>query len=241
MALSSLSYVLIFGSAFLVGFSKTSAGGVGMLILILMTAAVPAKTSLGIQLPMMFFADIMAIIIYRRNCDWAVLVKIFPITACGIVLGYLIIDRISQEVFLPTLGFIIIFLLVAEYLSERRAAPIGYVSTIFIGFLAGVSAMMANAAGALISPYLLGMKLPKQGIVGTRSWYFMFVNALKVPLALNLGLVSSETLAINAIYLPVVIFGAYIGWKSTNLISLRLFKWWIRVVSLFAAAKFIFF
>jgi uncharacterized membrane protein YfcA len=243
MEVSLSTGALVFGSAFLVGFSKTSAGGVGLLIIVLITAAFPGKESLGVLIPMLFFADIVAVITYRRHCKWGVIVKIFPITALGVVLGSLLVDYVPPALFLPTLGFIIVGLLALDLLIETRTLNMcsAKVFVIFTGLFVGVSSMMANAAGPLLSIYLLHLRLPKESFVGTRSWFFLLVNALKFPIAMRLGLINTETLKLDLLFFPVIIIGAIVGWFATRKISFAGFKWWIRGVSMIAGMKFIFF
>jgi uncharacterized membrane protein YfcA len=70
-------------AALLVGFTKTSVGGVGILAVLLMALAIPGKASPGVLLPMLIVADIFAVIYYRRHCNWGILLKLFPMTAVG--------------------------------------------------------------------------------------------------------------------------------------------------------------
>jgi uncharacterized protein len=64
VTLVSMLYIAI--SAFLVGFSKTSVGGLGILVVPLIAIAVPGPESTGLLLPMLVMADIIAVIAYHR-------------------------------------------------------------------------------------------------------------------------------------------------------------------------------
>ena len=68
MDLGAFSYIYIGLAAFLVGFTKTSVGGVGILAVLLMALALPGKASPGLLLPMLIAADIMAVLYFRRYC-----------------------------------------------------------------------------------------------------------------------------------------------------------------------------
>jgi len=57
--ISTLQYFYIGLAAFLVGFTKTSVGGVGILAVLLMAMAIPGKASPGVLLPMLIAADII--------------------------------------------------------------------------------------------------------------------------------------------------------------------------------------
>jgi len=86
MDISTIQYFYIGLAAFIVGFTKTSVGGVGILAVLLMALAVPGKASPGVLLPMLIAADIMAVIYYRRWCQWRLLAGLLPPTFIGVVL-----------------------------------------------------------------------------------------------------------------------------------------------------------
>jgi len=227
-------------AALLVGFTKTSVGGVGILAVLLMALAIPGKASPGVLLPMLIVADIFAVIYYRRHCNWGILLKLLPYAAVGIVIGYLAVDRISAEVFEKFIGATILFMLIFEILvPARRDAPA--VLTAFVGIFAGIATMMANAAGPIFGVYLLQMGLPKNEFVGTRSWYFLILNIFKIPFSANLGLITVETLKLDLMFVPVLFVGAYLGYKVLGMLNMAAFKWLIRAAVLLSATKLLLF
>ncbi len=236
MDLSTLSYVYIFLAALLVGFTKTSVGGVGILAVLLMALAIPGKASPGVLLPMLIVADIFAVIYYRRHCNWGILLKLFPMTALGVVIGYFAVDLVPVAAFEKLIGATILFMLGFEILvPKRRDAPAAL--TAFVGVFAGISTMVANAAGPIFGIYLLQMGLPKKEFVGTRSWFFLLVNIFKIPFSANLGLITVETLKLNLLFVPVLFLGAYLGYKVLGMLNMAAFKWLIRAAVLVSAAK----
>jgi len=238
--LSTISYVYIFLAALLVGFSKTSVGGVGILAVLLMALAIPGKASPGVLLPMLIVADIVAVIYYRRHCNWSILLKLLPMTAVGVFIGYLLVDRIPVEVFENVIGATILFMLGFEILApKRRDAPAAL--TAIVGIFAGISTMVANAAGPIFGVYLLQMGLPKNEFVGTRSWFFLVVNVFKIPFSANLGLVTVETLKLDLMFVPALIIGAYLGYKFLGMLNMTAFKWIIRSAVLVSATKLLLF
>lgn len=242
-ALSSLDYTYIFLAALLVGFSKTSVGGVGILAVLLMALAIPGKGSPGVLLPMLIVADIFAVIYYRRDCQWSILVKILPMTAVGIFVGYLVVDIIPHEVFEKVIGVIILAMLGMGLVFERykKGFATSGLWTYLVGVIAGIVTMIANAAGPVFGVFLLQMGLTKAGFVGTRSWYFLLLNIFKVPFSANLGLISAESLKLNLLFVPVIFLGALLGFKFLKMINLEAFKWLIRVTALIAAFRLILF
>lgn len=230
-------------TAFLVGFSKTSVGGVGILAVLLMAMAFPGKASPGVLLPMLIVADIFAVIYYRQHCNWSILVKILPMTAVGIFIGYLIVDLIPFDVFEKVIGFIILAMVVMGLVLEKhKQSFVGNgLWTYLVGVIAGIVTMIANAAGPVFGVFLLQMGLTKASFVGTRSWYFLLLNIFKVPFSANLGLITADTLALNLMFIPVIFIGAWLGVIFLKMINLTAFTWLIRITALIAAVRLILF
>ncbi len=237
----TLFYLLL--SAFIVGFTKTSVGGIGILAVLLMALAFPGKASPGILLPMLIVADIFAVLYFRRSCQWQVIAKIFPLTAFGVLIGYYAVDIIPQNYFAQGLGFLILAMLGLSLYLEKHGADLSN-NTAFIGFTgiaAGIATMMGNAAGPIFGIYLLQMGLPKKEFVGTRAWFFLLINIFKIPFSVNLGLITFETLKLDAMVIPIIMVGAFCGYGFLKMINLDVFKWLIRLAVVFAAVRLIFF
>ncbi len=241
MDISTLHYFYIGLAAFLVGFTKTSVGGVGILAVLLMALAIPGKASPGVLLPMLIAADIMAVVYYRRSCQWGILLKLVPLTLAGLALGYAILRFAPDTNFERIIGWTILVMLVLDLaMNERiRAHMRGRVMTGITGVLAGAASMVANAAGPIFGIYLLQMGLTKSEFIGTRSWFFLLLNIAKVPLSAQLGLITIPSLTLNVMYLPVILIGAISGYKILKYINIDLFKWLIRIAALVAALRLI--
>lgn len=242
MELIPLQYLYIGLAAFLVGFTKTSVGGVGILAVLLMALAIPGKASPGVLLPMLIAADIMAVLYYRRECQWGILLKLLPFTLVGIIIGYAFL-RVAPDVnFEKIIGWIILTMLGMDLFltSNMKNRMQGPILTGIVGAFAGASSMIANAAGPVFGVYLLQLNLKKSEFVGTRSWFFLVINIIKVPLAVNLDLVTPETLTLNVMYLPVILLGAVLGYKFLTYINIRVFGILIRIAVLAAAMRLIF-
>ena len=243
MDLGSQQLLYIGLAALIVGFTKTSVGGVGILAVLLMALAIPGKASPGVLLPMLIAADIMAVLYYRRDCQWHILLKLLPLTAVGLGIGYIILHLAPDVNFEKIIGWTILAMLTLDLaLSETAKRHMrGRVMTGITGAAAGAASMVANAAGPIFGIYLLQMGLKKSEFVGTRSWFFLVINIVKVPLAMNLGLITFETLTLNLYYLPIILIGAILGYKLLSYINIQLFKTLIRVAVLAAAARLILF
>ena len=109
-----------------------------------------------------------------------------------------------------------------------------------LGFMAGVTTMMANAAGPIMVIYLLAMRLPKLEFVGTGAWFFFFVNWLKVPFSTNLELMTVESVKLNFMVLPFIAAGAVIGIFFLKRIPQKSFTAIMQILAAAAAIKLLF-
>ncbi len=245
LAITTMGFAYIFFAAFITGFSKTSVGGMGILAVLLMALAIPGKGSPGVLLPMLIMADVFAVLYYRRDADWKILFKILPITAIGIIIGFFVVDFIPQVLFEKVLGTIIMTMLALSIILEKKQSqiskPNNIIFTVFVGIAAGISTMIANAAGPIFGVYFLQLGLPKKEFVGTRSWLFLILNIFKIPFSAGLGLISIESLKIDFMFLPAILLGAFVGYKVLKLINLEVFKWLIRTAVVIAAVRLLFF
>jgi hypothetical protein len=204
----------ICGAAFLTGFSKSGMPGMGILIPTLAAMAMPARASTGFILPVLIEGDCVAVGYWRRKAAWPSLLRVLPWTALGIVAGYFLMGIISDAVFKPLLGAMILAIVGLDLI--RRAAKVelraeSRIVAAVIGILAGAFTMLANAAGPVMTIYLLSMRLSKDEFVGTGAWFYFIINLFKLPFSIALGLVTWSTLLINLELLPLVLVGSLVG------------------------------
>ena len=94
----------------------------------------------------------------------------------------------------------------------------------FLGLLGGVATMLANAAGPVAQLYLLAMALPKYAFIGTSAWLFLIVNVSKVPLMIDLEIITFESMSVSWwMFIPAVI-GAAIAPLVVRRINQKLFE-----------------
>ena len=170
-----------------------------------------------------------------------ILIKLIPLTLVGLLVGYAFLWVAPDVNFEKIIGWIILVMLALDLFltSEMKNRLQGHILTGIVGVLAGASSMIANAAGPVFGVYLLQMNLKKSEFVGTRSWFFLTINLVKIPLAVSLGLVTGETLTLNLMYLPVILIGGFLGYKFLNYINIQIFGILIRLAVLAAAAQLI--
>lgn len=236
-------WILLGLAAFFVGISKTGLPGVGILVVPLAANFLPARQSVGIVLPMLLMADLFGAVWYRRDAQWSHLLRLLPSTFAGIGAGWLVLRNIENELLAPLIGLIVLVMLsVKAWLmmqkEERVSLSIetsrGRLFAFFIGFFAGLTTTMANAAGPVMILYLLAMRLPKNHFVGTAAWFFFTVNSIKFPLYFSIGLINAASLRLDLLMFPIVALGAVTGILILPRIPQKLFN--IVALALAAAA-----
>lgn len=226
----------------MIGVAKTGIPGIGILAVSLMAAILPARMSTGFVLPMLIIADLFAVIYYRRKAVWSHLVRLVPWAATGIVIGWLIMERITDAQLQPIIGAIVLTLLIVNAWRRHRrdadeAIPHQWWFAAGIGLLAGITTMMANAAGPIMIIYLVAMRLPKTAFIGTSAWYFFMLNWFKVPFSANLDLITRESLIVNLMVMPAIAIGAVIGIVVLHRIPQRWFTITVEILAAIAAVK----
>ena len=109
-----------------------------------------------------------------------------------------------------------------------------------LGFVAGITTMMANAAGPVMIIYLLAMKLDKMKFVGTAAWFFFVVNWLKVPFSRSLEMMTAESIKLDLTMLPFIALGALAGIYLLKRIPEKTFKGVVQILAAAAALKLLF-
>ena len=225
--------------AVLIGIAKTGLPGAGILAVPLAAMAVPARESVGLVLPMLMFADLFAVGWYRHHAQWRHLVRLLPWTAAGLAIGFGLLSTLSNTSLKPVIGGIVLVMLTLRFrsLSGKTPADDAAHSPAFapvMGLTAGATTMLANAAGPVMTLYLLAMRLPKHHFIGTSAWFFFAVNWIKVPFYTHEKLITAASLQTNLILLPVVAVGAILGIFLLKRIPQKLFN---TIALLLAAAS----
>ncbi len=225
---STLGWVILGLAAFIIGLSKTGLPGIGILGIPLVAMVIPAKESTGLILPMLIVGDIFAVAFYRRHAVWSHLVKLLPCAAAGIVIGWALLGKVTSPQLSPIIGVIILVMLGLNFWRDRAAGdtvnvPTAWWFPVGMGLLAGVTTMMANAAGPIMVIYLLAMRLPKHEFIGTGAWYFLILNTFKVPFSASYNLVNADSLQMNLVLVPLIVIGALIGVRTAKHMPQKLF------------------
>ena len=165
----------------------------------------PPRESTGIILPMLLCGDVFAVTFFARHSVWPEVIRVLPPAIAGVIIGYFLFRTLPATIFGPLIGWIILALLILQiwYRSfsnsnsrKNRGDPetvtrqafltlpnaVQRTITYSLGGLAGITTMLANASGPVMTVYLLAAGLSKYEFVGTSAWIFFLASSSLVAL-----------------------------------------------------------
>ncbi|MDR2430044.1 MAG: sulfite exporter TauE/SafE family protein [Puniceicoccales bacterium] len=237
-------WAMLLAAALLVGVSKTGIAGLGILFVALFASVfADVRQATGVVLPLLIAGDTIAVLLYHRHMRWRWFRRLFPWAALGVIGGFCAMSHISATQARALTGAIVLALTLL-HLARRSRAPAATPEpprwlAPAIGTLAGFTTLVANAAGPLTTVFFLAARLPKLEFVGTGAIFFMILNWFKVPFMAQLGLITRESLQLNALLLPAVLLGAFAGRLLLARINQRLFETLALTLGLLAGIKLI--
>jgi len=233
--LTNFEWLLAFLGAILLGIGKAGLKGIGIVIVTIMAIVFGGKQSTGVLIPMMVVADVFAVIYYHRHTQWKFLIKLLPSMVIGVLLGVWLGNDISDILFKQLMAVLILGIVVVMIYMDRKKTneiPSSKIFSNSIGLLSGFTSMIGNLAGSFSTIYFLAMRLPKNEFIGTAAWLFFIINVFKLPFHIFVWkTVSSESLIINLILVPGIIFGFYVGIKLVKLINNEIYRKFILLVT----------
>ena len=211
-AFSTGQWVVVLLSALCVGVNKSGLPGLSLLYVATFAWLFPGQASTGVVLPMLVVGDVGAVLLYRRQAEWGPIRRTLPVALAGVVLGWALMKARPHADFRRVIGGVVLVLVLVQWARYWRP---GWLSGLphsrpfawAVGWVAGVTTMLANAAGPIMGIFFLLLDLGKQGFVGTMSWFFLILNVCKLPFSWDLGLIRLDTLALNALMVPLILAG----------------------------------
>ncbi|HEY5706807.1 MAG TPA: sulfite exporter TauE/SafE family protein [Terrimicrobiaceae bacterium] len=242
--LTPVEWTLSALAALAIGMAKAGFGGLGMLAILAMARVLPPRESTGAILPMLILADVFAVHTYRKHANGRLVLRILPPALAGIVCGWLLMPHIPAQEFGKLIGWLtvalVVLVLFQKFASQLTNLAVEHPGIAWpFGWLAGSTTMLANAAGPVMTIYLLACRLPKFEFVGTAAWFFFAVNLFKVPFSASLGLINGASLTLNLSLAPAVIAGVFAGRWLLGKINQAVFEWLMIVFSLLGGLRLI--
>jgi len=217
--------------ALLIGIAKTGAPGAAMLTVPLMVLTVgDARLAAAWTAPILITGDVFAVAYWRRHAEARALLSLVPWVAAGMVVGAAALS-LSEPVLRRILGVIVLAMLAMNLWRRWRPGTGVGGHPSFYGIAAGFATTVANAAGPVMSMYLLMKNLPKEQFVATGAWFFLVVNIAKLPIYWSHHFFSRSSLQFDAAMIPAVACGALGGLWLVRRIPQRFFDGLILVMT----------
>jgi uncharacterized membrane protein YfcA len=242
---SSNMLVLALVGALFIGMAKAGLSGCGLVSVLLFAEAFGAKASTGIVLPLLIAADLMGFYLLHGGGKWRQIIPLVPPAIMGVVLGWLLLDKLDNHLARHVIGWLILGLLMLKLLLDWKRDQLQSlhrhaVFTWFLGIAAGIATMLANAAGPVMAVYLLAQRFQKSEYLGVFTRFFLFINLFKVPFSAHIGLINGPSLLTNLLLIPAVVSGVWIGWQLVKVMSQKVFEWAMFCFALIAAVRLVF-
>lgn len=229
MSLSWAEFSGFFISAFTVGLSKTSFGtGVGLVLTPILSIYLPPRFVLGILAPMMIIGDLAVAYFLWKKWDLKFFFVMFPTMALGVVLGAVLVSRLSNYQARIAIGILVLIFAGYQLLTMLRQGELIYVPPrkglgSVVGFFAGFSSSAAHSGGAITVPYFLASGLSKEGVVATNFALFAVCNWVKLGSYVSVGMVDWEIIRWTLFMLPVAVLGGFVGRWMNRAVSREMF------------------
>jgi uncharacterized protein len=239
--LSLADWLLAIVAGLGVGISKSGFAGVSLVHVLVMAHIFGDKLSTGVVLPMLVMGDIGAVIAFKRHAVWRHVGRTLPIACIGVIIGtWLMASVVPESAYKPFIGWTVLILVGMQvwrmlHPGAFENVPHAWPFAAAMGLLAGITTMMANAAGPVMAMYFLAVGLPKYQFTGTSAWFFLLINLFKIPFSAGLGLIHADTLLFNFALLPAIVFGLFFGRWLLGRVSQRLFDGLILAFAAFVA------
>jgi uncharacterized membrane protein YfcA len=198
------------------GLLKAGFSGLTVVLIPVLAVIFGARQSTGINLPLFCLGDVIAVLYYHRHAEWKYILKLLPWTLGGFAVAILVERIVPVQAFKYVMGGCIIAGLIVMVWNDLRGndkpPPSAWWFSALFGIAGGFATTIGNLAGALMSVFLLSMRLPKNSFVGTTAWYFLIVNFHKLPIQVILWKnITAQTLLFDLTLVPVILAGMALG------------------------------
>lgn len=191
-------------------------GGAGFVSAPLLALAMPPAQAVGLLLPLLMLMDLVSLPPYWRKWDVRHSALLMVGGTFGTLLGWWVFGSISPDgvrlfIGLTAVGFV---LFQAARSSGWLAPPTtdpGTPKGLLWGTITGFTSFISHAGGPPASMYLLGMGMSKTTYQASMVLVFWWVNLIKVPAYLQIGMLNRTQLTPILVLAPVAVAGVFLG------------------------------
>lgn len=248
MELDALGWCLLMVAAMSIGLSKAGFSGVSLISVYILTELFGGVKQVGVALPMLLLADIIVFPAFRKYGNWKEVWFLLPPTIVGGAAAVWVLTHFkdNEASMRPIVGVVILLMVILQVVRMWKPEQVHKLAMtksfgMFAGLSGGLATVLANMAGPIQQLYLLSKKMEKMDLIGVGARFFLLVNFLKIPLYVEMDVMSRQTLMMNAIAIPAIILGVWSGKTLLQKVPQRLFENLIVVFALLASVRLLFF
>ena len=230
-------------AAFVVGFLKTSvSAGTGLVLTSTLSLVLPAPLVLGMISPLMLTSDPIAMRFYWRRWDNRQLWLLVPASMVGLFIGTWALTMLSEMWLRRTIGVIALALAVLQLAVTGRERPLfgerpHWLIGVAVGVVTGIASIVAHSGGVVSALYLLGTGLAPAPLIATVNVGYAATNLIKVALYWKIGFLTRSALYLSVLTLPVLLLGAWLGYRLNRAIPRRAFELTLLAIAIAGALR----
>jgi uncharacterized membrane protein YfcA len=211
----------------------------------LLALVIEPAQAVGLMLPLLMLMDVTSLRTYWRKWNWphsrALMIGAVP----GVVLGALFFRAVSADGLRLLVGGIAIGFVAFQLARARGLIAPGRegdrtVLGWFWGGVTGLTSFVSHAGGPPAAMYLLAARLAKTEYQASTVIVFWWVNLIKFPLYVALGMFTMQSALANLILAPVAVAGVFLGVWAHRMIPEPVFFRITYVLLTITGAKLIF-
>lgn len=198
----------------------------------LLALMIGPNAAIGIMLVVLMIMDLAGLAAYWGRWSWRNARAIMLGAVPGSLLGMLFFAWTDPAAIRFLIGCIALAFVAFQIARARgwapdRARPFSALRAGFWGMVTGFTSFVSHAGGPPTAIQLLGQRLDKATFQATTVLVFWWVNLIKVPSYVALGLLDRETLAVALWLAPVAILGILLGVAAHRRVPER---WFFRLI-----------
>lgn len=189
----------------------------------MLALVMPVEQAVGLMLPLLIVMDFTGLKPFWRAWDWRNARALMLWAVPGVALGIVLFEWADPDAVRFMIGAIAIFFVAFQLAKARgwldaRVRPYSARSAAIAGVVAGFTSFVSHAGGPPVAIHLLGQGIGKLGYQATTMLVFGWINLVKLPPFVALGLITRETMLLGLLLAPAAILGTLAGvWAHRRL------------------------
>lgn len=234
-------YLVAVPAVIVLGLSKGGFTGLSSLAMPMMSLVISPVKAAAIMLPLLVVQDWVSVWAFRRDFSSRNLLILVPASLIGVVAGWLLAARVSEDAVRLAVGVIsiafVFYMLLRDRLGLESVETPRVPTGLLWGSLAGFTSFISHAGSPPFQVYVMPQNLKPRIFAGTATMFFAAVNLLKLPAYFLLGQFSRDNLTASAGLIPVAVVSTFAGVWLVRRVSAEKFYAVILVMTFLIGVK----